>query len=319
MTLPILLIHGGAGAIERAAMTTELEADFRAALSSVLRAGEALLAAGASSLDVVEHAVALLEDHPLFNAGCGAVFNAAGRHELEAAVMDGATRKAGGVIGVRCVRNPVRLARRVMERSPHVLLAGDSAESFARLQSLELVGQEYFSTERRRQQLQRDQQSPGGIHLSLSEDMVAVTPASSENPFGTVGAVALDRAGNLAAATSTGGMSNKWPGRVGDSAVVGAGCYADNATCAVSGTGQGEHFLRNVIAHDVAARIAYLGESPEQAAGHVIMQKLSASGGRGGVIVLDRAGRFAMPFNSAGMYRGVVRAGAAPEVAIYAD
>lgn len=318
MTLPILLIHGGAGAIERAAMTPELEADFRAALSAVLRAGETLLADGASSLDVVEHAVALLEDNPLFNAGRGAVFNAAGRHELEAAVMDGATRKAGGVLGVRCVRNPVRLARRVMERSPHVLLAGDNAESFARLQNLELVGQEYFSTERRRQQLQRDQQSPGGIHLSLSEDMVAA-PTSSENPFGTVGAVALDRAGNLAAATSTGGMSNKWPGRVGDSAIVGAGCYADNATCAVSGTGQGEHFLRNVIAHDVAARMAYLGESPEQAATQVIREKLSASGGRGGVIVLDRQGRFAMPFNSAGMYRGLVQAGGMPEVAIYAD
>ena len=297
-------------------MTAALEQQYRDSLEAVLRAGEALLAQGASSLDVVEHAVKLLEDDPLFNAGRGAVFNAAGRHELEASVMDGATRRAGGVIGIRRVRHPVELARRVMERSPHVLLAGESAEHFARQQNLEIVAPEYFSTERRRQQLERDQQASG--RLSLSEDVTA-SPVVSGHPFGTVGAVALDRAGDLAAATSTGGMSNKWPGRVGDSAIVGAGCYADNATCAVSGTGQGEHFLRNVVAFDIAARIAYLRETPAEAADHVVFQKLLGGGGRGGVIVLDGMGRFAMPFNSAGMYRGYVRAGEAPRTAIYAE
>lgn len=319
MTPYTLLIHGGAGAIDKAAMPAELDREYRSALTAILIAGERLLAAGASSLDAVERAVELLEDNPLFNAGHGAVFNAKAAHELEATIMEGATLRAGGVLGLRHIRNPIKLARRVMEHTPHVMLAGEGAETFAASQGIELVAPEYFSTERRRRQLENDQRKAGAAHISLSEDIAVAHPAPSREPFGTVGAVALDQAGNLAAATSTGGMSNKWPGRVGDSAVIGAGCYADNATCAVSATGHGEFFLRHVVAHEIAARIAYLRSTPQQAAEHVVLDKLAKLGARGGVIVLDRMGQFAMPFNSAGMYRGSLRAGEKPRVAIYAE
>jgi beta-aspartyl-peptidase (threonine type) len=312
-----LLIHGGAGALERDSMPANLERDYHAALSVTLRAGAKVLHDGGSSLDAVELAVALLEDSLLFNAGRGAVFTSAGTHELEASIMDGATLRAGGVLGLRHVANPIKLARRVMEHTPHVLLAGEGAEAFATEQGFSPVPVSYFFSGHRLRQLEADQRRPGAAGLSLSEDATAYPPA--HDPTGTVGAVALDAEGNLAAATSTGGMSNKWPGRVGDSAIIGAGCYADNATCAVSATGHGEMFLRHVVAHDIAARIAYLHHTPEQAAGHVVLEKLVQVGGRGGVIVLDRAGRFAMPFNSAGMYRGSIRAGEDPQVAIYAD
>ncbi len=313
-----ILIHGGAGAIARALMSKELEQEYRTALTIILRTTGQLLAQGGSSVDAVELAVTLMEDNPLFNAGIGAVFNSNRGHELEATIMDGATGKAGGVLGLRHVRNPIKLARRIMDRTPHVVLGGEGAEAFASAQQLELVAEDYFSTERRRLQLENDQRISGAPRLSLSEDTV-VLEAPSRDPFGTVGAVALDERGNLAAATSTGGMSNKWPGRVGDSAVIGAGCYADNATCAVSATGHGEFFLRHVVAYDIAARVAYLRATPQQAAEQVVLEKLVRLGGRGGVIVLDRAGRFAMPFNSAGMYRGSLRAGGEPQVAIYAE
>jgi beta-aspartyl-peptidase (threonine type) len=314
-----LLIHGGAGMIEREAVPPDLEREYRSALEATLRAGAEVLRAGGSSLDAVEVAVTLLEDNPLFNAGRGAVFTSAGTHELEASIVDGATLRSGGVFGLRHVANPVKLARRVMEHTPHALLGGDGAEAFAREEGFPARPQKYFSTERRRLQLENDRQLMGAAGLALSEDAATYAAAPAHDPTGTVGAVALDRAGNLAAATSTGGMSNKRPGRVGDSAIIGAGCYADNATCAVSATGHGEMFLRHVVAHDIAARVAYLGQTPREAAGTVVLKTLVRAGGRGGVIVLDRHGNFAMPFNSSGMYRGSVRAGEEPQVAIYPE
>lgn len=313
-----LVIHGGAGAIERAKIPADLAAAYRAALTEVLETAGAVLSGGGTSVDAVELAVALLEDNPLFNAGHGAVFTAAETHELEAAIMDGSSGRAGGVVCVRHVRNPIRLARRVMECTPHVLLAGEGAEAFAREQALPLVPAGYFSTDRRRQQLEGDRNKMEAARLSLSEDFL-FDKVRSREPFGTVGAVALDMAGNLAAATSTGGMSNKRPGRVGDSAVIGAGCYADNATCAVSTTGHGEYFLRGVVAYDIAARIGYLGATPQAAAHYVICDKLTRVGGRGGAIALNRKGEFAMPFNSAGMYRGYINSGRQATVAIHAD
>ena len=297
---PVIAIHGGAGTIDRARMTSRRERDFRAGLTEALEAGYAVLDGGGASLDAVIAAVAVLEDSPLFNAGRGAVFNAAGRHELDAAVMDGATAKAGAVAGVRRVKNPVLAARAVMERTSHLLLAGGAADRFARGAGLAMIAPDYFSTTAR------------AVALARARADAAATAADR---YGTVGAVALDAAGNLAAATSTGGYTNKLPGRVGDSPIVGAGTYAENATCAVSATGTGEHFIRAVAAHDVAARMRYLGETLEQAA-CAVLERVTALGGDGGLIAVDPAGNVAMPFVSEGMYRGVMRNGKA-QVAIY--
>ena len=290
----VLAIHGGAGMMP-GSDTPDGERAYRDALGLVLDAGAAVLAAGGSALDAVETAVVLFEDQSLFNCGRGAVCTVEGRIELDAAIMDGRTRAAGGVACVRTVRNPVRLARAVLERSPHVLLAGDGAETFAREQRVELVDESYFRTARRPAQR-----------------------AAGEGQHGTAGAVALDTAGHLAAATSTGGMPGKHAGRVGDSPIVGAGTYADDRTCAVSATGTGEAIMRAVVGHEVAARMRHGGQTLEQAAAGVIMEALVEVGGArsGGLVAVDRQGRVATPFNTDGMYRGWVRADGARSVGI---
>ncbi len=313
-----LVIHGGAGTIRRGDMSLELEQAYRAKLEEALRAGYAVLKSGGTSLDAVGAAINVMEDSPLFNSGKGAVFTHEGTVEMDASLMDGRTHSAGAVAGIKHIKNPINLARAVMDNSPHVMMVGDGAETFATKQGFELVDNEYFRTERRRMQLKRaleyekktGQALPAGANEELS-------PGAYK--FGTVGAVALDQAGNLAAGTSTGGMTNKRFGRVGDSPIIGAGTYADNATCGVSATGHGEYFIRGVIAHDIAAEMAYLGKSVEDAANHVIMEKLTAAGGTGGVIAMDHRGNIAMPFNTVGMYRGHIDSEGNVSIEIYND
>jgi beta-aspartyl-peptidase (threonine type) len=312
-----LAIHGGAGNFTLDSLGDRLP-DMRAALSDALARGHRVLSAGGSSLDAVEAAVVTLEDSPFFNAGKGAVFTHEGTHELDAAIMDGRTLGAGAVAAIRRVRNPIRLARLVMERSPHVLLIGEGAEAFARQTGgVEFVPEGYFSTELRRQQLQRaldvERASRGEIARARSDDPKQGTY------FGTVGAVALDRLGNLAAATSTGGLTNKRFGRIGDSAIIGAGTYASNQSCAISATGIGEYFIRLAVAHDVCARIEYLGVSAQQAADEVIYGILSRAGGEGGVVGIDRRGQPVTSFNTTGMTRGYVGPDGSPVVMFTRD
>ncbi len=306
----VLAVHGGAGVLHRAMLSPALERAYRGGLTAALMAGHRVLAAGGSSLDAVVAAVTVFEDTPLFNAAHGAAFTTDGTNELDAAVMDGATLRAGAVTLVTTVKNPVQLARLVMERTPHVMLAGYGAEALAREHGLEIVNPEYFFTERRWNALQRLKQ------VAKEGQRSAVTEADKH---GTVGAVALDSKGNLAAATSTGGRNNKLGGRIGDSPVIGAGTYANNATAAVSGTGEGEYFMRTVAAYSVSALMELKGWSVEQAAAYVVHERLAPLGGKGGMIALDRAGNVAMPFSSSGMYRGVVRADGAPKVMIFRD
>lgn len=317
--LPVIAIHGGAGTMSRSDISSEQHTAYHAALNGILRAGQKVLAGGGSALDAVGMAVELLEDCPLFNAGHGAVFTHDETHELDAMVMDGATRRAGAVACVTRIRRPVRAARAVMERSEHVLLVGPGAEAFAAEHGLEMVAPGYFSTDARRQQLRRALSSDKAV---LDHDGAALVfrnaPIDEDRKLGTVGAVALDARGNLAAATSTGGMTNKRPGRVGDSPVVGAGTYADNRTAAISCTGTGEMFMRTVAAYDICARMAYAGQSLGEAAQTVVMQVLPAIGGRGGLIAVDAQGNLSLPFNTEGMYRGWARVGEAPVTAIYA-
>jgi beta-aspartyl-peptidase (threonine type) len=302
-----IAIHGGAGVIGRASMTEENERAYRADLERALDAGYGVLEKGGSSLDAVVAAVRILEDSPYFNAGKGAVFSHAGINELDAAIMDGATLKAGAVAGVRHVKNPIELARMVMERTPHVLLAGEGAEEFALQQGVELVPGSYFHTERRWKQLEEAQKAERTASVS-GEDIAY---------FGTVGAVARDRSGNLAAATSTGGMTNKRWGRIGDSPIIGAGTYADNATCAVSATGSGEYFMRAVVAHEICARVRLAGVTAAEAARDVVHGALEKIGGDGGVIVVDRNGALSLEFNTEGMFRAARDSSGRREVAIY--
>ena len=302
-----IAIHGGAGVIDPAKMTPERAASYRAGLAAALDAGYAILERGGSSLDAVTAAVRTLEDDPQFNAGRGAVLNHEGDAELDAAIMDGHGPRAGAVAGVRHVRNPVELARLVMERSPHVLLVAEGAEEFALEQGMVLVPRGYFRTEARVRELDEARQTEA---LQLK--------ATAPRATGTVGAVALDRAGHLAAATSTGGLTNKHRGRVGDSPIVGAGTYADDASCAVSGTGQGEFFIRQVVAYDVCALLQYRHLTLAQAVREVI-QKLRASGGEGGVIAVDRSGNIALDFNSVGMFRGARDSAGKRDIAMYRD
>jgi beta-aspartyl-peptidase (threonine type) len=311
---PVLVIHGGAGTIAQGQADAG-EARYHAALADILAAGAAYLASGGSALDVVSLAVDLLEECQLFNAGHGAVFTSAGTHELDAAVMDGATLRAGAVAGVTRVRRPGRAARAVMEGGEHVLMAGTGADAFARQRGLEMVEPGFFSTEARRDQLHRAQAAG---QVTLDHD-VASGPLDETRKFGTVGAVALDQNGHLAALTSTGGMTNKRPGRVGDSPLIGAGTYADDRTAAVSCTGTGEAFIRIAAAHDVCARMAYGGQDLETAAQAVVHEALPAVGGRGGLIAVDAHGQVAMPFNTEGMYRGLAHPGEAPVTAIFGD
>ena len=306
----MLVIHGGAGTITRKSMSAEMEQQYRAGLEQSLRTGHAVLAKGGSSLDAVEAAVRVLEDNPLFNAGKGSVFTHEGRNEMDAAIMDGRTKAAGSVAGVTIIRNPITAARAVMEKSEHVMMVGRGAELFATKAGLEMVDPSYFWTERRWKSLQQDL-------LKEKKPQAAITP-DDEKKFGTVGAVALDQAGNLAAATSTGGMTNKQFGRVGDAPIIGAGTYADNESCAVSATGHGEFFIRWTVAHDIAAIVKYRGASVKAAAEEVIHKKLPPKG-EGGVIVLDAKGNFALPFNTEGMYRGWIGPDGQPQVRVYKD
>ncbi|APA84009.1 isoaspartyl peptidase/L-asparaginase [Paraburkholderia sprentiae WSM5005] len=323
----VIAIHGGAGTILRASMSASAEAEYHAALEAVLSAGQRVLADGGSALDAVSEAVRLLEDCALFNAGHGAVYTAAGTHELDAAIMDGRTLDAGAICCVKRVRNPILAARRVLERSDHVLFTAEGAEAFAAAQGLELVDNSYFDTDARRRQWQlaREQQRPMLDHdaatlaceASRNAEPTPHEPIDPNRKFGTVGAVALDRHGHLAAATSTGGVTNKQVGRVGDTPLIGAGCYADDATCAVSTTGSGEMFMRMVAAYDVAAQMAYRQVSLEQAAHDVVMNRLPKIDGRGGLVAVDGHGNVTLPFNTEGMYRGFARLGEAPVTAIY--
>jgi len=307
----VLAIHGGAGRdIRREEHSPEREAIYRVGLEAALRAGFNVLTSGGSAVDAVEAAVRAMEDDPYFNAARGASLSHAGIVEMDASLMDG-RGGAGAVASVTTVRNPVTLARAVMEQSPYVMLVGEGAEEFARERGLVLVENAYFVTPERRAQHDRLMRQGGGL--------VNTAALPADGKFGTVGAVARDAAGNLAAATSTGGMAGKRYGRVGDSPIIGAGTWADNATCAVSATGHGEYFIRNAVAHDIAARIAYGGQTVAAAAEEVVLHKLAALGGDGGVIALDARGNAALPFNTPGMYRGYVTEPGAVHVAIFAD
>ena len=307
-----LALHGGAGTILRSTMTPELQAQYEAGLKAALDAGYSILEGGGAALDAVEAAVKSLEDFPLFNAGRGAVFTYEGRHELDAAIMDGRTLGCGAVAGVQGIANPVSLARAVMERSEHVLLAGEGAGTFAKEHGFEILGDDYFYTAQRRQQLQ-DALAAGKMQLDHSAN------ESSEKKFGTVGAVACDAGGNLAAATSTGGMTAKRWGRIGDSPIIGAGTWASNETCAISCTGHGEFFIKAVVAHDIDCLMRYKGLSLEEACDMVVMDKLVKLGGEGGLVAVDGAGAIAMPFNSEGMYRACRSSGGQDEIRIYKE
>jgi L-asparaginase / beta-aspartyl-peptidase len=302
-----LAVHGGAGTIRRDERLASRPVAYHRGLHGALEAGREVLAAGGNALEAVTRAVATLEDDPLFNAGRGSVFTAAGTQEMDAAVMDGRNRRAGAVAGIFGPRNPIRAARAVMELSEHVLLIGDGALAFCRQQGVAFADPGYFYTGERWKALQDelDRRRQG-----LAED------DDEQRRHGTVGAVARDRDGNLAAATSTGGMTGKVPGRVGDSPIIGAGTYADNATCAVSATGHGEYFVRFGVAFEIAARLRHAGQPLEQAA-RTVIEALGEFGGRGGVVAVDRAGALALPFNTAGMYRGYVRSDGRIHTAIW--
>lgn len=296
-----IVIHGGAGTILKSNMSEEKEAAYLAALNQALDIGEGILKNGGTSLEAVEQTIMFMEDSPLFNAGKGAVFTNADTNELDASVMEGATQNAGAVGGIKTVKNPIQAAIAVMNNSEHVMLTGEGADQFAAEQGLTIVDNSYFHTDRRMESLQRVQEREKEEQQRIIEN--------SENKHGTVGCVALDKNGNITAGTSTGGMTNKRWGRVGDSPIIGAGTYANNATCGVSCTGHGEFFIRYAVAFDVAARMAYLKEDVATAADHVINQTLVEKGGSGGLIALDANGQVAMPFNSEGMYRGYSRPG----------
>lgn len=296
-----IVIHGGAGTILKANMTDEREAQYLEAMHAALDKGEGILKDGGSALDAVEQTIWMLEDSPLFNAGKGAVFTHDGHNELDASIMTGVDQNAGSVGGVRTVKHPISAARAVLEKSDHVLLTSTGADAFAKDQGLDIVDPSHFHTERRWNSLQRILKEEEKNEKKLSE--------LSENKHGTVGCVALDKAGNIVAGTSTGGMTNKRYNRFGDVPIIGAGTYADNNTCGVSCTGHGEYFIRYAVAHDVSARMEYLGEGVEEASTYIVNTKLVEKKGSGGLIALDKYGNVAMPFNSKGMYRGFAKPG----------
>lgn len=312
-----LAIHGGAGTISRSSMTADLEREYRNGLEAALRAGWSILEDRGSAIEAVEAAVVSLEDFPLFNAGRGSVFTHEGTNEMDAAIMDGSALKAGAVAFVRNVKNPIKLARLVMQRTEHVLLAADGANKFATEMNVEHAPDEYFFTEHRWQQLQ-DAIAAGRVqldHTPAETRPVGSVSRGQETSLGTVGAVACDSEGRLAAATSTGGMTNKKFGRVGDTPIIGAGNYADG-TCAVSCTGHGEYFMLGVTAYDVAARMKYKGLSLDDAASETI-EHLTSIGGEGGLIAVDSLGNIVLPFNSDGMYRGFISGQSEFRVDIY--
>lgn len=305
-----IALHGGAGTLIRGKMTLDRETEYRNALKEALLAGYEILEKGGSALDAVQMAVVRLEDCPLFNAGRGSVFAANGKHEMDASIMDGLNLRAGAIAAVAGVKNPILLARDVMEKSEHVLLAGEGAMDFAKSLGYQFENEHYFYDDYRYQQW-LDAKESGLIQLDHTEN--------KDNKFGTVGAVALDMNGNLAAATSTGGMTNKRFGRIGDSPVIGAGTYANNRTCAVSCTGSGEFFIRGVAAYDVSALMEYKGLSLSDAAEKVIFKRLKDLGGDGGLIAVDSQGNIAMPFNTEGMYRACKSNNGQIEISIYRD
>ncbi|SDX99524.1 isoaspartyl peptidase/L-asparaginase family protein [Nitrosomonas sp. Nm33] len=311
-----LVIHGGAGTIIRSKLTTERKQAYTEALAQSLIAGYAILAAGGSSIDAVIAAIVVMEDSPLFNAGKGSVFSHAGHNELEASIMDGSTLMAGAVAAVTTIRNPIRAAHAVMTKSTHVMLMGEGAETFAAEQGLEIVDPSYFYTQYRWDQLQK---AIAKERVLRDHDAAPVTPLPGENEKrGTVGAVALDCYGNLAAGTSTGGLTNKRFGRVGDSSIIGAGTYADNHSVAVSATGTGEMFIRAAAAFNTAAQVR-LQHKPIAEAANNVLAEIAAIGGDGGLIVLDGKGNYAMCFNTTGMYRGVIGNDGVARVSIFSE
>lgn len=307
----VLVIHGGAGSIYKENIPDSLEMQYRMKLEEALLAGYEILINGGESLEAVRAAIHILEDSPLFNAGKGAVFTADGRNEMDAAIMDGATLNAGAVAGVMHIRNPIDAAIAVMKNSPHVLLAGEGAEKFAKDQGIEMADPEYFYTEKRYKQLQsvKEREKQEGSNYIKNPEF----------KFGTVGAVALDKSGNIVAGTSTGGMTNKKHGRIGDTPIIGAGTYANIHTCGISATGHGEFFIRAAVAHDISALMEYKGFSIQEAADLVIHEKLTKLGGEGGVIGLDSKGNIMMSFNSNGMFRGMIRQDGVPHVYIFRE
>jgi len=307
-----LVIHGGAGSIIRGTISQEQELEYRNKLKEALHTGYQVLREGGASIDAVQKAVMVLEDSPLFNAGKGAVLNNEGKVELDASIMDGKTLSAGAAAGLHHIKNPISLARLIMDKSPHVFMTGNGAEQFAKQQGLEFVGEEYFITQERLDQLKRIQEREKNDSSGRSELI-------RQSKWGTVGAVALDQHGNLAAATSTGGMTNKKYGRVGDSPVIGAGIYANNRTCAVSCTGHGEYFIKNAVAYDVSARMLYKGSTLKEAAGEVINEVLLKIKADGGLIAIDKDGNFTMPFNTPGMFRGYMDENGNYEIELYRE
>lgn len=314
-----LVIHGGAGTITKDTITPEQEKEYKEKLTEALNAGYAVLNSGGTSIEAVQKSINVMEDSPLFNAGKGAVFTHDGRNELDASIMDGKTRKAGAVAGVTTVKNPINAAIAVMEKSPHVMMVSNGADLFAKEQGLTIVDPSYFRTEHRWQQLQKAIEKE---QVVLDHDgktaALFVDPMMYDYKYGTVGAVALDQHGNLAAGTSTGGMTNKRYGRVGDSPIIGAGNYADNETVAVSATGSGEMFIRTLTAFNIAAQVKYKNLPLEEAAQNAL-DEVKAINGSGGVIVLDKSGNYTMSFNSEGMYRGTIGNDGKPVVAIYKE
>lgn len=290
-----IVIHGGAGNINQEGFSEERQAEYKAKLEEAIQVGSAILEKGGTSLQAVEASIHILEDSPLFNAGKGAVFNALGQNEMDASIMDGESGKAGAVAGVRHIKNPISAAIAVMEQSPHVLLMGEGAEVFAKEKGVEITDTSWFYTERRWKSYEK----------------------MKEDKYGTVGSVALDKSGNIAAGTSTGGMTMKMPGRVGDSPIIGAGTYADNATCGISATGHGEFFIRNVVAYDVAALMKYQGKTIQDAAAWVIQDKLKSQNAEGGIIGLDAQGNIIMEFNTTAMFRAYAKSDHSPQSAIF--
>jgi L-asparaginase / beta-aspartyl-peptidase len=314
----VLVIHGGAGTILKSQMSAEKEKAYIAGLQTALTTGEAILKKGGTALDAVEATVKVLEDNPLFNAGKGAVFTSEGKNEMDAAIMNGATLAAGSVAGVTIIKNPITAARAVMEKSNHVMLTGNGANQFAKTMGIETVDPSYFYTPERWESLQKakkeDSLKTGPDHNGKQHTYLFT---NKDSKFGTVGAVALDMSGNLAAATSTGGMTNKKYGRVGDAPIIGSGTYASNATCAISCTGWGEYFIRLVMAKSISDMMEFGHYPLQKAAIEMVMKRLPALGGDGGLIAVDKKGNISMPFNTEGMYRGFVKSDGSSEVSIY--
>lgn len=313
-----LVIHGGAGTIVKSTITPQQEAEYKAKLDEALQAGYKVLESGGTSLDAVQRAINVMEDSPLFNAGKGAVFTHDGRNELDASIMDGKTLAAGAVAGVTTIKNPINAAYTVMTRSPHVLMVSNGAEVFLKKEGLETVDPAYFRTEHRWKQLQKAIEKEQVVLDHDGKTAYTYDPLMYDYKFGTVGAVALDKAGNLAAGTSTGGMTNKRYGRVGDSPLIGAGTYADNNTVAVSATGSGEKFIRTAMAYNIASQVKY-NKTPLATAANNALDEVKAIDGSGGVIVLDAKGDYTMAFNTAGMYRGAIGNDGKKEIAVFGE